>query len=395
MEVETVPTSSLKEDTANARTHDERNLDAIKGSLKAFGQVKPIIVDSTGTVIAGNGTLRAAIALGWSEIAVIRTSIKDAKKRAAYALSDNRTAELAAWDDAILTDTLRALKDDGFDIESIGFDGFDLSLPPEDGLTDPDEVPEVTETRCKKGDLWLLGKHRVLCGDSTKLGDVERLMGGEKADMVFTDPPYGMHLDTDYSSQRNSDGRHSGKAKNAPSTTYTAVIGDDQDFDPSFLLERFKDAREHFWFGADYYRKSLPDGGSWVVWDKRTPAASETNFDAVPGSCFELCWSREKHKRDIARILHCGLYSVENDKRQHPTQKPVALAAWFFEHWGKSDDLVADLFLGSGSTLIACEKTGRRCFGMEIDEHYCDVIVTRWENFTGKKATRDSVVLSA
>jgi len=388
MNILEVDISSLIPDPANARKHSEKNLAAIKGSLARFGQQKPIVVSEKNVVVAGNGTLEAAKSLGWTKIRILKTNLKGSDLTA-FGIADNRTGELAEWDPGNLSALLASLKEEDFDLGSIGFDDADLDAmiadtadPVEPGC-DEDEVPAQAETRCKPGDLWILGNHRLLCGDSTNVQHVDRLMNGEKADMVFTDPPYGMNLDTDYSYQKNSDGRHSKKSQSA---TYRPVIQDDQDFDPRFLLEFFKEAREHFWFGSDYYRKSLPDGGSWIVWDKRTPASSETNFDAVPGSCFELCWSRDKHKRDIARILHCGLYSVENDKRQHPTQKPVKLAEWFFERWGKPDDLVADLFLGSGSTLIACEKTGRRCYGMEIDPHYCDVILARWEKYSGKEA---------
>jgi DNA modification methylase len=212
-------------------------------------------------------------------------------------------------------------------------------------------------------------------------------MNGEKADMVYTDPPYGMNLDTDYSGHPNWNGRHSVKKLNAPSTKYKPVIGDDSEFDPSLLFQLFPD-QEMFLWGADYYADKILKNGSWIVWDKRTPRESETNFDEVPGSCFELCWSRTPHKRQIARFLHCGLYSVENDKRQHPTQKPSALHVWFFERWGKDKINIVDLYLGSGSTLIACEKTNRKCFGMEISPEYVQVCIDRFEKFSGIKAVK-------
>jgi DNA modification methylase len=134
----------------------------------------------------------------------------------------------------------------------------------------------------------------------------------------------------------------------------------------------------------------LPDRnkGSWVIWDKRVRADGEAINQAMSTSEFETCWSRKKHQRLVCRMVHSGICSIENDKRVHPTQKPVKLAEWFFERWGKETKLVVDLFLGSGSTLIACEKTGRKCYGMELDPHYCSVIIERWQNFTGKKAQR-------
>ena len=228
--------------------------------------------------------------------------------------------------------------------------------------------------------MWILGEHRLLCGDATKKEDVERLMDGEKADMVFTDPPYGMNLDTDYSSMKSKmfKGKTGGDYHNP-------IIGDDKQFNPTLVLNYFDYCKEQFWWGGDYYAEYLPKGNSWIVWDKRL----DDSADKMYGSCFELCWSKSKHKRDIARIKWAGIFGTEKEfdkKRHHPTQKPIDLALWFFDKYNGNN--VVDLFLGSGSTLIACEKTNRKCYGMEIDPHYCDVIVKRWEDYTGNKAER-------
>jgi DNA modification methylase len=377
--------SDLLFDPNNARKHDDKNLGAIKGSLAKFGQQKPIVVDAKGIILAGNGTAQAAKALGWDEIDCVVTTL-DGFNAAAYGLADNRSSELADWDTDILSKTLKNLREIDFDIEAIGFDESFLKIEPPVFEGDPDEVPENVETRCKPGDLWILGNHRLLCGDSTNVQHVERLMGGEKADMVFTDPPYGMDLDTDFSSLgkipvpgTNSREHHS---KN-----YRRVIGDEEDFDPGIIIQVFSSAREVFLWGFDYFAHRLPalsERGSLIVWDKREKLTGET-----PGSEFEICWSREKHKRKIFRYTWSGVYGMpqqDNKKRLHPTQKPVQAGEWFFEQWGKPNDLVVDLFLGSGSTLIACEKTNRKCYGCEIDAHYCDVIISRWEKFTGKTA---------
>jgi site-specific DNA-methyltransferase (adenine-specific) len=195
--------------------------------------------------------------------------------------------------------------------------------------------------------------------------------------MVFTDPPYGMNLDTDYTKIRGSD-----KAiDKGGGRKYKPVIADDKPFDPSFIPEL---APEVFMWGGDYYHHRLPEGGSWIVWDKR----GSTEADKIIGSSFELCWSKQKHKRDIARILWMGSFGdKEARQRVHPTQKPTSLVCWFFDRWGKDKPNIVDLFLGSGSTLIACEKTNRKCFGMEIDPHYCQVIIDRWEQYTESQAT--------
>jgi len=386
---ERVNIASLKFDPRNARKHDDRNIKAIMDSLSKFGQQKAIVVGEDNIVIAGNGTLEAAKRLGWDTIDVRRSGLKS-DEATAYAIADNRSAELAEWDDSVLGDILSELKESGWELDDLGFNDDDLEkyIKQEgtEGLTDEDDVPEVAQNEfgVKRGDIWQLGNHRVMCGDSTDKATVEKLMNGKNADMVFTDPPYGMNLDCDFSDMPSAKGTTSKKYKN--------VIGDHEDFSPSLIttiFENFSYAREIFLWGADYYADILPDrnNGSWVVWDKR----SDGGMDKLFGSSFELCWSRTKHKRDLARIVWAGYFGMGADDtktRVHPTQKPAKLAQWFFERWGKDNDVIVDLFLGSGSTLIACEKTGRKCYGMELDEHYCSVIIKRWQDFTGKKAER-------
>jgi len=217
-------------------------------------------------------------------------------------------------------------------------------------------------------------------------------MDGETADMVFTDPPYGMFLDADYKTN-NGPGLYKGKdMSRASGVTHRNVAGDHGDFTPDLIntvFASFPYCDEIFLWGADYYAELIParKDGSWVVWDKVTKAdGDQSGVENFHGSNFELCWSKAKHKRELARIMHKGLASVENDKRVHPTQKPVALAEWFFERWGQGKTVIADLYGGSGSTLIACEKTSRHCRMMELDPAYCDIIVRRWENLTGEKA---------
>jgi DNA modification methylase len=217
------------------------------------------------------------------------------------------------------------------------------------------------------------------------------IMDGQKADMVFTDPPYGMSLQANYHREDWGD-RPNKHSKGNQGNAHKNVAGDHNDFTPDLIntvFASFPYCDEIFLCGADYYAELITDrkDGSWIVWDKVTNAqGEESGCAAFHGSNFELCWSKAKHKRELARIMHKGLASVENDKRVHPTQKPVALAEWFFERWGKGKTVVADLYGGSGSTLIACEKTSRHCRMMELDPGYCDVIVKRWEDFTGNTA---------
>lgn len=377
LKIEYMPLSDLLPYARNARTHSDAQVGQIAASIKEFGFTNPILISPDRDIIAGHGRALAAAKLGLEAVPCIRLGHLTETQRKAYVIADNRLALNAGWDSAMLSLELLDLKADDFDLDLLGFDGKELEklLAPTvegtEGLTDPDDVPEQADTRCKPGDLWVLGNHRLLCGDSTNVQHVERLMGGKKATFVYMDPPYGMRLNTNYAITPRVVGK-----------TYSPVIGDDEDFDPRFWFEFFGDAREHFWWGADYYCQHLPKGGAWVVWDKK-----KDDLDESIGTGFELCWSKLPHKRMLARFLWSGFTAKERgEARAHPTQKPVALAEWFFERWGKPEDLVADLFLGSGSTLIACEKTSRRCFGMEIDPHYCSVILTRWEAFTGKQA---------
>jgi len=384
-------TSQLKSDHKNARKRTDRSASLIAESLKQFGAARSIVIDEDNRILAGNGTIEGAKAAGIENVRVIetdgteiiavkRTGLSENEK-IGLALADNRTSDLSDWD----KDMLQQLSEEHdvapwFDADDLAAILGEVEQLPAEGLTDADDVPEAPEEPITKpGDLWILGDHRLLCGDSTDVLAVERLMAGQKADMVFTDPPYGMNLDTDYS--KMGDG---GK-------THKAVIADDEQFDAGFLLSTFAYCKEIFLWGADYYvetlRREYPNLGSWIIWDKYSDADRHGLLDGKFGSAFETCWSKTQHKRELARVLVTTNYTARGDEtRVHPTQKPVALAEWFFDRWGKAGDLVVDLYGGSGSTLIACEKTSRQCRMMEMEPKYCDVIVKRWEDFTGKKA---------
>ena len=369
----------LKSDHKNARKRTDRSASLIAESLKRYGAARSIVIDEDGRILAGNGTVEGAKKAGITNVRIIeaegdeliavrRAGLSEDEK-VGLALADNRSSDLSEWDNEML----RQLSEE-HDLTPWFEDDELLAevLEPEEGNTDPDAVPEAPkEPITKPGDLWILGNHRLLCGDSTNPQHVERLMDGKKADFVYMDPPYGMKLDTNYANTAKVKGK-----------SYKPVEGDFEDFDPSWHLAFFASAREQFWWGADYYCQTLPKEGSWVVWDKK-----KEDLDESIGSGFELCWSLNSHKRQMARFLWSGFTAKEsNEQRQHPTQKPVALAEWFFDRWGKANDLVVDLYGGSGTTLIACEKTSRHCRMMELDPIYCDVIVKRWEDFTGKKA---------
>ena len=302
-------------------------------------------------------------------------------------LADNRTNDLATYDDAVLAELLTALAEDD-DLLGTGWDGDDLDALLADIASDGDDDPGAgavpDDPITERGDLIILGQHRLVCGDATDEADRALLLDGARPDAIYTDPPYGMNLETDFTKM------HRGRSK-----TYRPVIGDDASYDAAPIIEAFEDVKEQFWWGADYYRDTIPAGGSWVVWDKRESdieSLAGVNLDAVYGNAFELCWSRQLHRRELARILWSGWNGLASDpdtsERIHPTQKPTTLARFFMDRWIKDGWSVLDLYAGSGSTLMACEATGRRCYTMELDPRYCDVIITRWEEATGQTATR-------
>lgn len=245
-------------------------------------------------------------------------------------------------------------------------------IEPKPGLTDPDAVPNPPKKPIsKRGDVWVLGEHRLLCGDSTNMDDVKRLMGGEQPSLIFADPPYGMRLNTDYTKMPE---------RSIKSKSYAAVYGDDSDFDPRLILNQFSDVTEQLWWGGDYYYTRLPPGGSWIVWDKRNDASA-----GVIGNHFEVCWSKNPHRRIVLRHHWVGFTAHDKgEHRTHPTQKPAELTVTIMD--GVPGDLVLDPYVGSGTTIIAAEQLGRKCYAIEIEPRYVDVAVRRWEDFTGKKA---------
>lgn len=377
-----LPLDKLLPYARNSRTHSDEQVAQIAGSIKEFGFTNPVLVDPDGGIIAGHGRVMAARKLGMDKVPTICLGHLTDTQRRAYIIADNKLALNAGWDEEMLRLEFADLADAGCDLSMLGFSEDELAaimdgkVEEVEGMTDPDEAPEPPEEPVTKlGDVWVMGKHRLMCGDSTSIDAVDALMAGQKADFVYMDPPYGMNLNTNYHRSNRVHGK-----------TYSPVIGDDEDFDPTFFFKYFKDAREHFWWGADYYCQLLPKGGSWVVWDKK-----KDDLDESIGAGYELCWSMNPHKRMLARFLWSGFTAKErNESRVHPTQKPIALHEWFFERWGEKGDVVADLFGGSGSTMIACEKTGRIARMMELDPKYCDVIVKRWQDFTGEKATLEA-----
>ena len=374
MKIQEVAVNKLIPYAKNSRTHSPEQVGQIAASIKEFGFRNPILVDGIG-IIAGHGRLMAAQKLGLDKVPTIDCSDMTESQKKAYIIADNKLAMNAGWDNAMLTIEMQELEDEGFDLTLLGFDDKELDallnvIEGTDGLTDEDAVPETPlEPKTKLGDIYILGNHRLMCGDSTSIDAVDKLMDGQKADMVFTDPPYGMRLDTDYSKMGGT------------TTKYREVIGDHEDFDAQNIFGVIDSPIYYLW-GADYYSDTIPlyKNGSYFVWSK---AQSESE-NSVFGSRFELCWRYPKRKKEVWFVR--GINQSSERLGEHPTQKPTELTIRAVELETKPNAIIVDLFGGSGSTLIGCEKTGRKAFVMELDPKYCDVIVKRWEDFTGKKA---------
>lgn len=366
----------------NSRTHSDEQVLQIASSIKEFGFTNPVLIDDQDGIIAGHGRVLAAQKLKMEEVPTITLSDLSEAQKKAYIIADNKLALNSGWDDELLKIELEQLKELDFDLGLIGFSDDELALllggETTEGLVDEDQVPELVDDPVTVlGDVWLLGNHRLMCGDSTSIDAVDRLMQGKKADMVFTDPPYGIA----YSSSK-FDGNRAGVTNKRNKAEM--ILGDGFDFDPSPILEICKGVPEVFVWGFQYYPHRLGRGGI-IVWNKK----QETEANCPHGD-FELCWSKNERNK-MCWLKWGGFKNKEKgEQRLHTTQKPVALAEWFFENWGNATKVVLDLFGGSGSTLIACEKTKRHARLMELDPKYCDVIVKRWQDFTGKQATLES-----
>lgn len=388
IEISTVPIREVKPNPKNRNKHSSEQIDRLCEIIKYQGFRTPLIVSTrSGLLVAGHGRLLAAKQLKLDEVPVIYQDFDSEEQEYAAQVSDNAIASWAELDLSGINFDLPNLGPD-FDINMLGIKDFELEPADKYGDKDADATPEIRATEIQRGDMWSLGNHRLRCGDSTSNSDVAALMNGEKADMVFTDPPYGMNLDTDFSDMPSnwSDGGSKERGTLNPKK-YKPVEGDALQFNPSICLSLSQDV---VLFGADYYAVGLPPGGSWFVWDKRSSAEWNKKIEGMFGSEFELAWSKKKRQRLIARVPWGGLFGNEhedNRKRVHPTQKPIKLAEWVFNETN-AGKLIVDLYLGSGSTLIACEKTNRKCYGMEIDPVYCQVIIDRWEKFTGQKAVK-------
>jgi 16S rRNA G966 N2-methylase RsmD len=366
--------STLRANPTNPRIIKDEKFQKLVKSIEEFPEMleaRPIVVNPEMVVIGGNMRFKACKAAGLKEAPVYMATWGETKDRE-FIIKDNVSSGENDFD-------ILANEWDAEELNEWGLDVWTGEPEETEGLTDPDDVPEVPEeAKTKLGDLYILGDHRLFCGDSTKAEDVEKLMNGEKAEIVFTDPPYGISV-------VKNGGIGSG-GKYAKSGKYREIIGDDARFDISIIRRNFN--CNLFLWGANYYCHDLEETNSWVIWQK-----IESSLTFSDG---EMAWTDLKtplriYKHIWAGSMRSGNHKDELKTRVHPTQKPVTLFVEIFNDLMPTKKNIVDLFLGSGSTLIAAEKTNRKCYGMELDPKYCDVIVKRWEDFTGKKATKENL----
>lgn len=380
------PVGRLKPYERNARTHSKKQIAQLSDSFKKFGQVWPILVRADGTVIAGHGRLDAAKAEGLTEVRVIVAAGWTEEQCRVFGLLDNKLALNSEWDDALLGVELAALGGLGVDLESLGFSPLELNeyLEPKSGLTDPDDVPPPPAIPVSRvGDLWLLGKHRLLCGDSTKGEDVTRVMGGALAQMIFTDPPYGVDYTGGAKKRDRLKGDELGTGIYAAALPHLRFAADDK-------------AALYLWYADGHAAAAAAAAAGYqivaqVIWAKNhAQFVTSAHYKGKHEPCF-YAHRRGKTVRWLGPNNEVTLWEANRSSRNdwHPTQKPVELAERAIRNSSAIDDIVLDMFLGGGTTIIAAEMNGRKCFGLEIDPAYCDVIINRWQKFSGVTATLD------
>jgi len=384
--IELWPPDRLVPYTHNARTHSQTQIDQIAASIEQFGFTNPILVDTASGILAGHARLLAALALGLKLVPVIVLDhLTDIQKRA-YIIADNRLALNAGWDDTLLAQELALLQEEGFPLETVGFDEEELAalLAEETAPADPDAAPEARpDPVSRSGDVWLLGPHRVHCGDATLLSNVELLMDGNKANMVFTDPPYNVNY---CAAGRRIENDHLGSGFGPFLTQSCANMLAVTD---GAIYICMSSSELH-----TLYQAFTSAGGHWstfLIWskDRFTLGRSDYQRQYEPilygwrqGS--EHYWYGDRSQGDV----WCVDKPRVNDL--HPTMKPVELIERAIGNSTRKGQLVLDLFGGSGSTLIACERAGRHARILEFDPVYVDVIVRRWQDFTGRRATREA-----
>ncbi len=353
----------------NPRINDDA-VEDVAESIRQTGNLDPIEIDENNVILSGHTRLKALQKLGYEECEVVRYTGLTEEQKKKYRLLTNKTGEKALWDFSKLEEELQDLDFEGFDF------GFDLSFDKENEENEivEDEVPEEQpEPLTKIGDLWMLGNHFLICGDSTDATVIDRLMDGVKADMVFTDPPYGIGVVNDEGTVIRY-----GKNHLAERGKYAPIVGDDttetaqQAYD---ILSQI--CSKIILWGGNYFLDFLPSSDGWLIWDKRGESDIRNNF--ADG---EMAWCSFHTPVRIYHQLWNGMIREgESEKRVHPTQKPIRMLSEILQDFTGEEQIILDVFGGSGSTLIACEQLNRKCYMCELSQNYCDVIIQRYINF--------------
>ncbi|MCK5445217.1 MAG: ParB N-terminal domain-containing protein [Rhodospirillaceae bacterium] len=387
MDIQESPVGDLIPYASNSRTHSDEQVAQIAASIKEFGFNNPILLDGDKGIIAGHGRILAARKLGLDKVPTIELAHLSENQRKACIIADNKLAENSGWDMDFLNLEMKSLDNEGFDLSLLGFDETELTsifATETEGLTDPDEIPDLPDTPVSKlGDVWLLGEHRLMCGDSTDATAVAALLAADKADMVFTDPPYGMSYG-------------GGRSK-----AHGEILGDElKGHDLVQLVSGAVSlAKANAKSGAAFYicfpwrtyaefLAALCLNGmepsACIVWDKKSIGLGRSNYRPQHEFIFYVkgdVWHGDRAQSDVWYMSRGATGDYV-----HPTQKPVELIGIALGNSSKNGDLVLDLFGGSGTTLIAAQQNGRKSCLMELDPKYADVIIKRWQNFTGKQA---------
>lgn len=385
----------------NPRKNDQA-VEAVAKSIQEFGFLQPIVVDEKGVIIVGHTRYKAAVKLGLEEAPVVVAKGLSAAQVKAYRIADNQTNNLSEWDYDLLPKELRELVEMDYEVDVLGFEKdvlAEIMGNNNEGLTEEDEVAECPkEATNKRGDLWGLGRHRLLCGDSTKKGDVEKLMEGLLADMVFMDPPYSVNYGADQDTlNKKSRGKFRKVAAPIKGDNMTVKDCSEKLWRPAFrnLYDVAKDTCSFYMTMCQGGDQMMMMSEKWnikheLIWVKSSPVFSmgRLNYDYKHEPIL-FGWKKTHKFYGKGHFLNSVWEIAKPHKSElHPTMKPIALIENALLNSSCPNEICVDLFLGSGSTIIACEKTNRVCYGMEIDEKYCDVIIKRWEEYTGKKAVK-------
>ena len=369
--------ADLKPHSKNPRQFTDKGMKDLENSINSIGFMQPININQDGTILSGHARTLKLKEMGETEVDVYVPDRLLTPKQEEEVLVRANANTAGQWDFDLLANE--------FDLEELnewGLEVPDMEVEELEAKEDDFDGTPPAKPITVLGDLYEIGEHRLLCGDSTCSDAVARLMNGKKADMVFTDPPYGMFLDTDYSKIKGTKNSKEFKG-NKTGNKYDKIIGDNEDFTPELIntiFASFPKTKEIFIWGADYFVNLLPNygkDGSWLVWNKRSSEAQQRGI----GNCFELCWSLNKHKRFVLDFEWFGFLSKDDSNearnRQHPSMKPSKLISRMINEFCKDATIIVDIFLGSGSTMVASHQLKRKCYGMELDPKYCDVIVKR------------------